>query len=50
MSNKKTESIMTKSSNNKMLTLAQANELLSTLKDRFEKNMKRHQDLSWVDI
>ncbi len=36
--------------NNKELTSGQAKELISTLKVRFEKNMKRHQGLEWDKI
>lgn len=32
------------------LTLRQAEELLRTLKNRFEKNMNRHEDYDWVAI
>lgn len=29
---------------------SERDELLRTLKDRFEKNMKRHKDIAWVDV
>lgn len=35
---------------NKSLSLQQHEELLATLKDRFEKNMKRHKNLEWVKL
>ncbi|GMU87654.1 MAG: hypothetical protein AMXMBFR48_28950 [Ignavibacteriales bacterium] len=34
----------------KDLTAKQSNELIETLKTRFEKNMKRHQGLKWGDV
>src|SRR5687767_5511289 len=34
----------------KALSSAQREELLSTLKARFEKNMKRHQGLEWAEV
>ena len=37
-------------SSKKKLTPAQSNELLSTLKDRFEKNMSRHKGLEWSKV
>lgn len=37
-------------SKNKKLTSAQLEELLSTLKTRFEKNMNRHKGLDWSKI
>lgn len=37
-------------SNKKELSPEQRNELLTILKDRFEKNMKRHKDLEWSKI
>ncbi|WP_299088819.1 DUF4256 domain-containing protein [uncultured Metabacillus sp.] len=40
---------MTKS-NKKELSLEQREELLKTLKARFEKHMNRHQDLEWAKI
>lgn len=40
---------MAKSTKNK-LSAAQQKELLSTLKTRFEKNMKRHSGLDWAKI
>lgn len=40
---------MTKS-NKKELSLEQREELLRVLKDRFEKNMDRHQDLDWDKV
>ena len=39
---------MTKS--NMVLSLEQREELLSTLKARFEKNMNRHKDLDWAKV
>ncbi|MGN4123711.1 DUF4256 domain-containing protein [Lysinibacillus sphaericus] len=39
---------MTKS--NKELSLEQREELLRTLKARFEKNMHRHNDLEWAEV
>jgi hypothetical protein len=36
--------------NKKELSTAQAEELLHTLKVRFEKNMNRHKDLEWAKI
>jgi len=39
---------MTKS--NMVLSLEQREELLSTLKARFEKNMNRHKDLEWAKV
>ena len=36
--------------NNKELSPEQCEELLSTLKARFEKNMNRHKDLEWVKV
>ncbi len=38
------------SSNNKALSSAQREELLSVLKTRFEKNMIRHQNLDWAKV
>jgi hypothetical protein len=35
---------------NKDLSLEQREELLGTLKDRFEKNMERHQNLDWTQV
>lgn len=32
------------------LSAEQRQELISTLKTRFEKNMKRHKDIAWVDV
>ncbi len=40
---------MTKS-NKKELSSKQSEELLKTLKTRFEKNMNRHKDLEWVKV
>lgn len=40
---------MAKSTKNK-LSAAQQNELLNTLKTRFEKNMKRHSGLDWAKV
>jgi hypothetical protein len=37
-------------SNKKELSQKQREELLSTLKARFEKNMKRHKDVEWAKI
>ena len=34
----------------KELTSEQQKELLNVLKDRFEKNMNRHEGLDWIDI
>jgi hypothetical protein len=39
-----------KSSNTKELSTAQQEELLNTLKTRFEKNMSRHNGLDWAKI
>jgi hypothetical protein len=36
--------------NKNVLTQKEAEELLSTLKTRFEKNMKRHKDIEWVKV
>jgi hypothetical protein len=41
---------MTNISNNKELSLEQREELLRSLKDRFEKNMNRHKNLEWAKI
>lgn len=38
------------SSKNKTLSPEQKKELLHTLEARFEKHMKRHEDLSWNDV
>ena len=38
------------SSNKKKLSSAQINELLKTLKSRFEKNMNRHKGLEWANV
>lgn len=46
---KSTLQIMTKS-NNKELTTKQHQELLKTLKNRFEKNMNRHKSLEWTKV
>ncbi|MEN8702417.1 DUF4256 domain-containing protein [Bacillus infantis] len=35
---------------NKDLSSEQREELLGTLKDRFEKNMERHQNLDWTQV
>lgn len=40
----------TTSSNKKALTAAQRAELLQVLKDRFEKNKKRHKDIDWSKL
>jgi hypothetical protein len=37
-------------SNKKKLTAAQAEELLKTLKTRFDKNMNRHKGLDWAKV
>ena len=37
-------------SNKKKLSAAQQDELLKTLKTRFEKNMNRHKGLKWSDV
>jgi hypothetical protein len=37
-------------SNKKKLSPEQSEELLKTLKSRFEKNMKRHKDLEWAKV
>lgn len=37
-------------SNKKELTPAQAEELLSKVQTRFQKNMKRHPDLDWAEV
>lgn len=34
----------------KLLNKTMANELVETLKDRFENNMNRHLDLSWAEV
>lgn len=36
--------------NKKKLAAEQREELLSTLKDRFAKNMNRHKDLEWTKV
>ncbi|MCZ4225036.1 DUF4256 domain-containing protein [Pedobacter rhodius] len=36
--------------NNKILSVIQAEETLSLLKNRFEKNNKRHQDIQWMKV
>lgn len=41
---------MTTDSNNKMLTAEQQEQLLQTLKERFEKNMDRHEGLDWSNV
>jgi len=46
--NNKGETNMTKK--NKALSLEQREELLRTLKARFEKNMDRHKDLEWTEV
>ena len=38
------------SSNKKKLSSEQREELLGTLKARFEKNMKRHKGVAWTDV
>ncbi|HMC87569.1 MAG TPA: DUF4256 domain-containing protein, partial [Chitinophagaceae bacterium] len=37
-------------SDNRKLSAAQQEELVSTLKARFEKNMNRHKDLAWYNV
>ncbi len=37
-------------SNKNVLSTGQSKELLKTLKDRFEKNMSRHQGLEWAKV
>jgi len=37
-------------SDRKKLSLEQRDLLLTALKDRFEKNMNRHEDLEWTDV
>ena len=37
-------------SNKKQLSSEQSEELLSTLKTRFEKNMNRHKDIEWAKV
>ncbi len=39
-----------KSSNKKALTAAQSSALINKLKERFEKNMKRHKDADWSKL
>ncbi|MGE6591062.1 DUF4256 domain-containing protein [Bacillus mycoides] len=39
-----------KESNKKELSLEQREELLQTLKDRFENNMNRHKGLEWANV
>jgi hypothetical protein len=41
---------MSKNNDNKKLTSAQHEELLSVLKTRFEKNMNRHQGIEWAKV
>lgn len=41
---------MKTSDKSRELTSAQRNELLKTLKTRFEKHMNRHEDLKWADV
>jgi hypothetical protein len=36
--------------NTKYLSAAEAKELISTLKARFEKNMNRHVEMNWTDV
>ena len=36
--------------NKKVLSLAQREELISTLKARFEKNMNRHEGIEWANV
>lgn len=38
------------SNNTKKLSLEQSNELLQTLKSRFEKNTNRHKDIKWENV
>ena len=39
-----------KSNNKKALTAAQSSALISKLKERFEKNMKRHKEVDWSKL
>lgn len=41
---------MSKTINNKSLSVEVFEELMSVLKDRFEKNMNRHPDLEWLKV
>ncbi len=41
---------MTNISNTQELSLEQREELLGLLKERFEKNMNRHQELEWAKV
>ena len=42
---------MSKANNNKKkLSTKESEELLKTLKARFEKNKKRHKDLDWAKV
>ena len=41
---------MSKNKNDKQLSPGQQNELLSTLKNRFEKNSGRHKDIEWAKV
>jgi hypothetical protein len=36
--------------NKKQLSSEQSEELLRTLKNRFEKNMNRHKDIAWAEV
>ena len=46
----KGETNMTNISNKKELSLEQREELLRSLKARFEKNMNRHKGLEWAKV
>lgn len=41
---------MTNNSNQKVLSPEQRDEIIGTLKTRFEKNMNRHEGLEWVNV
>lgn len=41
---------MPKTTTNKKLSKKQREELIQTLKERFEKNMDRHKKLVWEDV
>ena len=41
---------MNKIIENKKLSQEHADQLLITLKERFEKNMNRHKDIKWDDV
>ena len=38
------------SSNKQLLSIEQAEGLLVAIKDRFEKNMHRHEGLNWAEV